>query len=158
MRVLDRSSFLNILGDAQIKHSLVNALRYLPEKIDDWEDLELLPIFTRNDNYGVLLIDIVGTLNALPFNIRRRIVNNATGRSKPVICDLCFTYRAGISSAVITFSDRQETKSLSILCCADLLCSRHVRNKTSASRMSRTQLPESISTEARVGRLKRKLA
>lgn len=155
MNAVNRQEILTLLKRARVRASLVRELRFTPEEIDDWEERELLPVFARSGNEGVLLIEL-GQLHVLPFKLRHGVTNKSTGRTKPITCDFCYTWQPGGNAASITFplADRH---TVTYLCCADLNCGAHVRSKTPASLVSRTQLPESITSEERIARLRRKL-
>src|SRR5690606_18262453 len=124
-----------------------------------WHETELLPIFNKSKNQGILLVAPQDEeIFLLPFDIKRGIVNSQTGRAQAVICDFCRTWRAGSYAGSISIQkDRKSINSVSFLCCADLFCSRHVRGETIASRISKAQLREDITTEKRVKRLKERL-
>ncbi|HSH18286.1 MAG TPA: FBP domain-containing protein [Candidatus Saccharimonadales bacterium] len=84
----------------------------------------------------------------------RGILDKMTGRTIPVTCDFCATWQRGSDAARITFiHTNDESHTYSFLCCADLECSRHVRNKTAAAVLSRTQLHEDMTPQQRIDRL-----
>ncbi|MNY56422.1 hypothetical protein D3C86_1925030 [compost metagenome] len=92
----------------------------------------------------------------VPFRLQARKASSMTGRVEAIICDFCSTWQRGSNSAVITF-DRSDKSSRSYLCCADLLCSLHVRDLTTQAALSRTQLREQVTPERRVERLRESL-
>jgi len=135
------------LKSQRVSRRLVRDLRYVPEEITSIDDRDFLSITTKSGNEGVLLFEHV----MYPFELQRR-APNAAGRVEAIICDFCATWQRGTASALITFK-KSERRSVSHLVCADLDCSLHVRDLTPASKISRTQLREHITLEARVQRL-----
>ena len=84
--------------------------------------------------------------------------DSGSGRSKSVICDFCYSWRAGGNAGLVTFyADARSHDSTSQLCCLDLLCSLHVRTKTKDALLSRAQLREHMSDDDRIVRLKEHL-
>ncbi|HET7638917.1 MAG TPA: FBP domain-containing protein [Ktedonobacteraceae bacterium] len=155
MKSLDRDQFAQLLKQARVKPRLMRELRFVPEEITDWEDRELLAVTTRSGNEGVLLIQL-DELYVLPYQFSGRIADSQTGRSKAITCDFCYTWQRGSNAGTITF-DGQEGHSFSFLCCGDLDCSLHVRNKTAAATLSRSQLHEDLTAEQRIERLRERL-
>jgi hypothetical protein len=122
---------------------------------DEWQSSEMIPIFDKSKNHGILLIDFDdGEKTVLPFDLSARKPNQ-TGRITSIICDFCRTWRPGAESALITFP--KNAASITFLCCGDLKCSLNARNKTDAARKSHTQLREDISLENKIRRLQDKL-
>lgn len=154
MNYISREAFLPLLKQARIKLRLQRELRFTPETIP-WADVEMLAITTRSGNEGVLLVEQAG-LKIIPFEIKRSLTDTRTGRSKPITCDFCHTWQKGGNAASITFV-RDSQKSVTFLCCADLACSLHVRDKTPEAALSRTQLHEDLTTAQRIARLRRNL-
>jgi hypothetical protein len=153
MKVLSRDEVDQLAQAAGIKPRLKRELRFVPEEVNNWENRDFLAITNRGGSEGVLVIPLENTF-MLPFQLQKR-KPNAAGRVEAVICDICATWQRGSNSAIITFS--KEKSNVSYLCCADLLCSLHVRSLTPASILSRTQLRENNTAEGRVGRLKARL-
>jgi hypothetical protein len=149
VKTISREEFAGLVREARIKTRLKRDLRFVPEEITDWELRDFLAVTNRSGSEGVLVAPL-GKLYVLPFELHRRTANY-TGRIEAIICDFCATWQRGSNSATITFY--KDKSSVSFLCCADLLCSLHVRGKTSAATLSRTQLREQISPEARIVRL-----
>lgn len=152
MKEIDRDSCIALLKERRIKPRLIRDIRFVPSEVANWSDRELLAIFTKGGNEGVLLIELDDTLTVLPFERSSRIIDSRTGRSKPVTCDFCKTWQRGTNAAMISFP-RSDGGSNGFLCCADLNCSLHVRDLTPQATVSRTQLPEDIQTEGRIARL-----
>lgn len=123
----------------------------------EWAESELVAVTERSENKGVLIVSVDETTHLLAYEIKRGMASNLTGRAQPIICDLCRTWQSGSRAGSVTFPLPGQQKSISYLCCADLRCSAHVRSKTSASKTSRSQLREDISTEERVERLQKRL-
>lgn len=153
MKSINRSHLQILLKDASIKRRLVDDLRFAPEAITDWHDRDFIAIFNRSHGSGVLIYPECETVVA--FRLSRR-TSSAKGRVEPIICDICATWRRGTESAIITF-DRGNS-SVSFLCCEDLLCSLHVRDKTEVALLSRTQLRENMDTPQRIERLGQRLS
>ncbi|MDB5163026.1 MAG: hypothetical protein JWO54_479 [Candidatus Saccharibacteria bacterium] len=156
MNKLTLSDFNFLLSETPIKPRLKNELRFVTstENMSDeeWNDRELLSITDRNGNKGVLLISIDDNLYILPYEFKAGITSLSTGRSQSIICDFCQTWQYGNKAGSISFS-KDRVSSISYLCCGDLKCSMHVRNKTSAAHTSRAQLREDLSIEQRIERL-----
>jgi hypothetical protein len=125
----------------------------VPEEITDWQDRDFLAVTNKQGNEGVLIVPFLD--KAVPFLLESRKPNPA-GRVEAIICDICATWQRGTHSAVMTFIV-SPTHSASFLCCGDLQCCLHVRNKTKTATLARTQLREQITPEARIGRLKQRL-
>lgn len=153
MKQMTRDEFITVLKTWRIKPRLIRDIRYVPDEIAHWDERELLAVFTKSGNDGVLLIELDGKLSVLPFERGRRIVDTRTGRSKPITCDFCKTWQRSTNAAIISFP-QPDSRSKGHLCCADLDCSLHVRDLTPESTLSRTQLHEDISPEGRVERLR----
>lgn len=142
---------LTQLKDQRISTRLIRDIRYTPQSIMDEEFRDFLAVTTKSGNEGVLLY--AGAV--VPFSLMRKGAN-AQGRAEAIICDICATWQRGSNAARITFASSASTTH-SFLVCADLNCSLHVRDKTPESKLSRTQLRENISPEARVARLHARL-
>jgi len=154
MKSISRDTFPLVVKAHHIKPRLQRELRFAPD-IVEWDELEMLAVTTRSANEGVLLIELAELL-VIPFEIKRKLVDTRTGRSKPITCDFCYTWQKGGNAAAITFG-RSDKTSVTFLCCADLACSMHVRNKTPESVLSRTQLHEDMTAEQRIVRLRQKM-
>ena len=125
---------------------------------EDWAHRELLAIHDKNKNSGILLLQPYEKLYMVSFEAGTIVRDSSSGRSKAIICDFCYTWRTGGDAGLVTFFPDSQTKnSTAQLCCIDLLCSEHVRTKTSAALMSRAQLREHLTPEARVIRLQQHL-
>lgn len=124
----------------------------------DWMNLDFIAIPSRNNKEGILIIDLANTLYAAPYELSPLRGDSESGRLKPVICDFCRTWQTGSRAASISFHpDPRSVNSIGFLCCADLKCSLHVRDKTADSKTSRSQLRENLTTEERIQRLQNKL-
>lgn len=153
MLTLSSDDFMALLRNCRIKARLIKELRLLPL---DWAQTELAAIRTKDPTRGVLLLEQAGQLRAVPFELSVRISDPATGRTRPIVCDFCYTWQAGGNAARITVP-AGERRSVTYLCCADIACSQHVRNLTAASRLSRVNLREDLTTHQRVQRLRGRL-
>lgn len=157
MKEIDRDTLITLLKERRVKPRLIRDIRFVPAEISHWSERELLAIFTKSGNGGVLLIELDAILTVLPFERGGRIVDTRTGRSKPVTCDFCKTWQRGTNAAMISFP-QPDGSSKGFLCCADLNCSLHVRDLTPQATLSRTQLHEDIQTEGRVARLRKSIS
>lgn len=153
MNAITRGELTQLLTGATIKPRLKRELRFVPEAITDWEARDFIAVTNKSHTEGVLVAPFE-KVYIVPFHLQPRKANQL-GRIEAIICDFCATWQRGSNSAVITFP--KEKSSVTFLCCADLLCSLHVRDKTTASTLSRTQLREHNSIEDRVNRLKDRL-
>jgi len=128
-------------------------LRYNLDAIN-WDEQDFIVVTNKQGSEGVLFSD-VSEHEAMQYELRKRGAN-ASGRVEAIICDICATWQSGPRSATITF--RKARGNATFLVCSDLGCSDHVRNKTEASIISRTQLREHITSEGRIARLHERLA
>lgn len=154
MEPVTREAFAGFIAASAVRPRLKRELRFVPEEITDWGNRDFIAVTTKSGAEGVIIAPL-NTLYVVPFQLQNR-KPNASGRTEAIICDLCATWQRGSNSAVITFSKNKG--SVTFLCCADLLCSLHVRDKTNAAKLSRTQLRETITVEGRIERLRTKLA
>ncbi len=155
MRHLTVHTFSDLLDTHDIKKKIASELKFNPEAIRDWGERDFIAITDRHHSKGVLVVDL-DTMFLVPFRLQMRKASSVTGRVEAVICDLCSTWQRGSNSAVITF-DRSDRSSLSYLCCADLLCSLHIRDVTPQAKLSRTQLREQTTPDRRIERLRENL-
>lgn len=151
MEPITREQFFDITRSLKLR--LRRELRFVPEEVRDWESRDFLAATNRARSEGALIVPFLDKVVPFKLNVRKP---NAAGKIQPVVCDICATWQRGSDSAIITLEHQKS--SVSFLCCADLLCSLHVRDETAAAKRSRTQLRESISVEQRVERLQMKLA
>ena len=162
MKQMTQDNFQALLEQSAIKPRIKREVRFATSvtSMDDdtWKITELLPVFDRAGNKGVLLMD-AGNENVyvVSFELSRGLTSS-TGRAQAIICDFCRTWQTGSRSGSITLhKPGRESGSIAFLCCADLLCSLHVRNLTAASKTSRSQLREDLDNDQRVERLKRRI-
>ena len=152
MKIPNREELDAIVKEARISKRLVRDLKYVPEEITHPSERDFLTVTTKSGKEGVYIFnDLI-----IQFTLDKRRPN-AAGRVEAIICDICATWQRGTNSAVLTFK-KSSTHTVSYLVCADLDCSLHIRDLTDASRLSRTQLRESITPEGRVVRLQGRLA
>ncbi len=158
MKAITTERYDQVIAASGLKPKFVRELRPRFDLVSDWEDREFLPITNRSGNDGVLWVEHGGGVYVLPYSLSRGIIDKASGRARPVICDLCYTQQLGTAAARISFAmPGRGGASRSLLCCANLDCNEHARGKTKASLRSKTQLRESISVGDRVLRLHRRL-
>lgn len=160
MHTLSLDSFNEILKNADIKPRIKNELKFMKSIDDlpaDWSNYELLSISDRTGDKGVLLLEPDNDLYIIPYELSRNIVDYKTGRRRAIICDFCYTWQPGSNAASIVFSTADSRRKVGFLCCGDLQCSQHVRSKTKAAVVSRTQLREDMTNEDRILRLKERL-
>lgn len=153
---MDKSALILLCKQARISQRVLRELRFPEDSLRACEERELTAFYDRSGNEGVLVVHLREQLYCLPFTVRKGLVDTTTGRTKPVICDFCCTWQKGGHAASITFK-KSDTTSITYLCCADLLCSLHVRDATPEAALSRSQLREDITPEKRIERLKRRL-
>lgn len=157
MQSLTRDQLTTLLKDQGIKPRLIKELRFAPETIENWEDLDVLAIPNRSASEGLLLVSIEA-LYLLPYHLTVGLKDKMTGRTKPAICDFCYTWQAGGHTARITFTRLSDKHTFTYICCSDLRCSLHVRNKTPEAVLSRTNLREDNDIDQRIARLKSNMA
>jgi hypothetical protein len=155
MRTITAVQLDEMAKAAGIKQRLRQSLRFSPE--ESWDELEYVAVYDRSRSKGVLVIGLDQDMYVTPFEISRGVSDTATGRLKPIICDLCHTWQGGGNAGMITVTRNSDHHSFTYLCCADLRCSDHVRTKTAAAQRSRTQLHEDLNNDQRAKRLAVKL-
>jgi len=159
MRAVDPERYEQAIAVAGLKKKYISELRPKFALVDDWEEREFWPITDRSGNKGILWIDLNDMVYILPYTLTRGIVDKASGRARPVICDLCVTQQPGTMAGRLHISmPFSPESSRGLLCCADLACSAHARGKTMSSLRSKAQLREGLTPEARVERLRARLA
>lgn len=162
MQKIDIQFFDRLLDESNVKLRLKRELRFNTSvshlEDSDWHELEMIHISNRSGNEGVLLLGLSSSLYLIPYIFNKMGASTSTGRPQPIICDFCRTWQSGTRAATITFTNVKSSKSsVTHLCCGDLRCSDHVRSKTSASKISRTQLREDMDNVSRVDRLNERL-
>jgi hypothetical protein len=161
MKILHSAEFTLLIKKAKLRPRLQRELRFNTSvaglSAEDWTDTELLAITDRNGTKGVLILQPYEELFIVPYELSRGLTTT-NGRAQAIICDFCYTWQAGSNAAAISFKkDPNSLNSTRFLCCADLGCSNHVRNKSTVSRLSRANLRETMTNEQRVARLKQRL-
>ncbi len=162
MQHLSNETFTELVNSTYIPPRIKREVRFnaVAQTIntDAWQHIELLAIPDRSGTKGVILLQ--GTqreIRVRAYEVSRGITSS-TGKAQPIICDFCRTWQTGSRSGSITlYKPNRGAGTITFLCCADLLCSQHVRNLTSASRTSRSQLREDLTTEQRVARLRERI-
>jgi hypothetical protein len=160
VNILTNETFEELIKNASIKPRFKRDLKFTKstENMDEsaWANTELLPIWNKSEQGGVLLVQLDDQLRIFPFDASKSNTDT-TGRMKSVICDFCYTWRASGEGGFVTFYPFKGGNSVSFLCCRDLRCSEHVRGKTDAALRSRTQIRENISPDERIERLRNRL-
>lgn len=154
MKPLDRQQFSLLITEALVKPRLKKELRFVPEEITAWEERDFLAVFNKSRTEGVLIVPFAHRV--VSFELRPLTPKSNGALPAAVICDFCVTWQRSAYVAAITF--RKDRHSITYLVCEDLECSRHVRGRTAASQLSRTQLREDISDEGRIERLRQRVA
>lgn len=163
MRKLDKDTFGGLLkSSTNIKPRFKKDVRFTSSVADiddsEWSERELIAIYDKSKNKGILLIQPYDALYMIAFEAGTSVRDTVSGRSKAVICDFCYTWRAGGNAGLVSFyADSHSINSTSQLCCFDLECSRHARTQTKDALVSRAQLREHISDSDRVVRLRKHL-
>jgi hypothetical protein len=161
MNKLTTEQFDSLLKTAAIKPRFKRDIKFLlsTEHMGDaaWNETELLPIWNKSKHGGILLLQPTDNLYMVAFDATKP-TTDTTGRTKPVICDLCYTWQSASNGGFVTFyPNKQSDNSTAYLCCMDLACSANVRTKTAAAIQSRAQLREDMTNDDRVRRLRLKL-
>lgn len=156
MNKLTINKVKQIIADSVYKDSFKKRLGFSDRALLELLDYELIPIFDNKGNGFVLLHDAAtNTYEIVRFESTQIKANFATGRQKPIICDLCFTWQSGNSiSRVAFFSQVKGGRAISLLCCKNLTCSLNARKLTDASILSQAQLRESLDELDRIKRLR----
>ena len=96
MQLLTSDQFEKILAAAPIKPRFKRDLKFIQstERIgeEDWAETELLAIWNKSKTGGIVLAQPGNELFMIPFDASKHTADK-TGRSKPVICDLCYTWQ-----------------------------------------------------------------
>lgn len=150
MKAITKELLGERLKQSRIGLRLQRELRFVPDESIDWKERDFLAVTNKSRTEGVFITDTT----LVPFRLQRRSTSKS-GRVEAIICDICATWQRGAYSAVITFPTTK--RSVSYLCCSDLLCSLHVRDKTPAATLSRTQLRETNTIGDRINRLRGRL-
>lgn len=151
MEPLSREAFTKLLKEQRVKQRLARELRFSPDEITHWPERDMLAISTRSNREGLLLMQF-DDFYMVPYELMTGLADKATGRAKPITCDFCLTWQQGGKAGRISFRRDSDGHTFTYLCCGDLLCSLHIRNITSESTLSRTQLREDITVEDRIAR------
>lgn len=162
MKKLTLNQFNDMLELSVVKPRLKRELKFTASTSqvadEDWEGLELLSVKDKSGNKGVLIVDISSGTYILPYELHKIAASSTTGRPSPIVCDICMTWQSGSRAGSISFTQiRNSTTNITFLCCEDLLCSKHVRTLTDASKISRAQLREDVDDSQRVSRLNQRL-
>jgi len=162
MKKLDLAQFNELIAASVVKPRLKKELRFTSSvehlSDQDWNTFELLAITDRSGNKGVLVVELDAQTYILPAEFKKGITSSLSGRPQPITCDFCVTWQSGTRAGSILFINVKKSGSnVGYLCCADLLCSKHIRSLTDASKTSRSQLREDMTTEQRVERLRYRL-
>ncbi len=162
MQKISHETFQALMVQASIRPKLRREVRFMQAVAslsdEDWSNTELLAIADRSGNKGVLLLDDGQNVYAAAYEVSRGLVS-ASGKAQPIICDFCRTWQTGTRSGSVTLTKPvRGSGSVTFLCCADLHCSRHVRNLTSAAKTSRSQLREDMTVDERVARLRGRIS
>lgn len=162
MYTLTQEVFQRLLDQAPLRPRVKREVRFMKSisqlSEDDWAETELLAISDKAGNRGVLVLQVHEAEVYLASYALSRGLVSSTGKAQPIICDFCRTWQTGSRSGSITLDKPgRDAGSITFLCCADLQCSRHVRNLTAAAKTSRSQLREDMTSEQRVERLKQRI-
>ncbi|HWT40261.1 MAG TPA: FBP domain-containing protein [Dongiaceae bacterium] len=162
MKQITAEQFHVLLEATRIKPRVRREVRFAASTAalspEDWEKTELLAVSDKAGNKGVLVMQAQEDEVYLTSYELSRGITSSTGKAQPIICDFCRTWQTGSRSGSITLArPGRDTGSVAFLCCADLHCSRHVRNLTSAAKTSRAQLREDMTNEQRAERLQRRI-
>ena len=160
MRTLSQDSLNALVKETSIKPRVVSELKFaksVENLLSDWSNYELVAIFDRTNEKGILLLQPDTELYIVQYELSKKVIDFKTGRRRAIICDFCYTWQSGSNAASITFSIGKSKRKVRFICCADLQCSMHVRTLTKSSTMSRAQLRENMTNEDRVHRLKKRL-
>ncbi len=139
-----------MLDEARISRRLKQRIILSTAGID-WSVRDFITLRDKSGNEGVMIFESTVT----SFTLHKRKAAS-TGRVASIICDICATWQSGPRSALLTLKRSDHTATF--LVCGDLDCSLHVRDMSDASRISRTQLKEHITSEARISRLHKQLS
>jgi hypothetical protein len=158
MQAITSQQFDAMLKTVHIKPRYRRDLKFaLSAEGTDWDEQELFAVWNKSKKGGLLLLQPEKKLYVVPFELGGGKADTS-GRTKPVVCDLCYTWQGSGAAGYVTFyPDTKSNNSTSFLCCYDLRCSDHVRTKTPASIRSRAQLRENLDDNGRVERLRSRL-
>lgn len=157
MHAITPDELTQYLKQSDIKPKFYKDVRLSVLTAFDASTHEFVALSDKTGDKGILLAQLEQRLFAVPYELSRRVVDTQTGRSKPIICDLCYTWQAGANAAKITFVRSSDKHSFTYLCCADLACSLHIRSMTKEAQLSRVHIREDLTTQQRIARLERNL-
>lgn len=143
------------MARGRVKPRLLSEIK-MPVEDVYWEDSELVACWDKNAKKGLIIIEL-SELYIVAFELGKKIADSRTGRTKPIICDLCYTWQQGGKATTVTCKRGRDGHTFTYLCCADLKCSLHIRDKTAEAILSRAHIREDIDIERRAIRLKQKL-
>lgn len=109
---------------------------------------------STKEGIGILVLQY-GHAYFLAKYSQTRIKPDVLGRTKPIVCDLCFTRLPGSAIALTTFSGHGSRQPLAWLCCKDFRCSFHTRELTDEAINSKRQLGENTTVNSKTARLNR---
>lgn len=161
MNQLSEKIFSEIIELAKFRARFKRDLQFKASVADfpdlDWNNLELLPVWNRSGNGGILVFQPDDQLYCLPFEIQRHAANGAGQAS--MICNFCCTWHNSNGAGLMLYypPDLKDGNTVGTNVCYDLKCSEHVRTKTDTAIRSRVQLPETMTEDARIRRLKLRL-
>lgn len=162
MKKINLEQFNQLIAASTLKPRLRKELRFTTStehlSDEDWAEFELLKITDRSGNKGVVIIEVNDNTYVLPAEFKKGLTSSVSGRSQAITCDFCVTWQSGARAGSVLFTRvRSNGANVGYLCCGDLLCSKHVRSLTDASKTSRAQLREDMTTDQRVRRLETRL-
>jgi len=154
MQKLSKEQLVDIAKE-RVKSRLLSEVR-IPAAESYWEDSELVACWDKSTRKGILVIEL-DELYLTTFELGGKVADSKTGRTKPVICDLCYTWQQGGKAATITCSRERDRHTFTYLCCADLRCSLHIRSETAEGTLSRAHIHEDLTPEQRTTRMRQRL-
>lgn len=146
---------LAVIAKGRVKPRLLSEIK-IPTEDPYWEDSELVACWDKSGRKGLILIEL-DKLYVTAFELGGKVTDSRTGRTKPIICDICCTWQQGGKAATITCIRERDCHTFTYLCCGDLRCSLHIRDKTTEALLSRAQLHEDVTSEQRAVRMKQRL-
>lgn len=117
-------------------------------------DYEVSDAYAESKNTGLLFLTTNEDLFVTKFS-KSKIKPDRMGRTKPIVCDLCFTVLPGSMVVHMRCVREFDKHVFSWLVCSNLACSSNVRELTDISLESKKILGETVSIEKKITRLQK---
>ena len=157
MKRINQDSLNKLLKREGINQRVLSKLRTKILDDLDWNNLDFFTLTNKSKKRGLLIYQSGNQVLIRSYSIRPKPAN-LSGQNKPMVCDICRTWRRGSSIGFMTITKSQnQNKEIGNYVCFKLDCSLHVRDMTPQSKLSKTQIREDLDRKAKIVRLNRNL-